>query len=314
MEHLNENEINIENETELEDYKIVFNDIYKLVDGNLVFNPYNTQNIEIKIDDVKHILERYGIPPLVYNLELYKRAFVHTSYLKRPSHLEADNIIVIEKPDNCISLKSKSNERMEYLGDGILELTVKYYLYRRFVNCSPGFLTEKKIAIVKNETIGKIAYEMGLHKWFIISSCAEEKKIRTNLKKLGCLFEAFIGAVFLDFNKLSVRDENGWFANTFVSEGIGFQMAQKFIENILENHIDWTELIETDENYKNIFQIKVQKRFKVTPIYKELNRSEEGVEVGLFLCIDEEMANYNNTIKKNAEQITALNALNRNLL
>jgi dsRNA-specific ribonuclease len=41
---------------------------------------------------------------------------------------------------------------------------------------------------------------MGLHQWYIISKHAEEKNIRTNFKKLGCLFEAFIGALFLDFN------------------------------------------------------------------------------------------------------------------
>ncbi|NDB36077.1 MAG: hypothetical protein EB023_12220, partial [Flavobacteriia bacterium] len=52
-------------------------------------------------------------------------------------------------------------------------------------------MTEKKIAIVKNEAIGKIALEMGLHKWLVLSKHAEEKRIRTNLKKLGCLFEAF---------------------------------------------------------------------------------------------------------------------------
>ena len=72
-------------------------------------------------------------------------------------------------------------------------------------------MTEKKIAIVKNEAIGRIALEMGLHKWLILSNMQKKKKIRTNLKKLGCLFESFLGAVFLDFNKMVVKDENGWF-------------------------------------------------------------------------------------------------------
>ena len=57
-------------------------------------------------------------------------------------------------------LKSKSNERLEFLGDGILELVAKYYLYRRFPKENEGFMTEKKIAIVKNEAIGKIALEI----------------------------------------------------------------------------------------------------------------------------------------------------------
>ena len=90
-----------------------------------------------------------------------------------------------------------------------MECITKYYLYRRFPKADEGFMTEKKIALVKNEHIGKLALQMGLNKWFIISKHAEEKNIRNNLKKLGCLFEAFIGAIFLDFNKISVNDENG---------------------------------------------------------------------------------------------------------
>ena len=78
-------------------------------------------------------------------------------------------------------------------------------------------MTEKKIALVKNESIGKMAYEMGLNKWYILSANAEEKKTRTNLKKLGCLFEAFLGALFLDFNKISIKDEADWFSNVFVT-------------------------------------------------------------------------------------------------
>ena len=93
---------------------------------------------------------------------------------------------------DCLPLKTKSNERLEFLGDGVLELITKYYLYRRFPKENEGFMTEKKIALVKNESIGKMAYEMGLNNWYIISKNAEEKKTRTNLKKLGCLFEAFL--------------------------------------------------------------------------------------------------------------------------
>ena len=80
--------------------------------------------------------------------------------------------------------KKKSNERQEFLGDGVLELITKYIL-QEISKENEGFMTEKKIAIVKNENIGRIAYEMGLHKWLIISKNAEEKKTRTNLKKVG---------------------------------------------------------------------------------------------------------------------------------
>lgn len=83
------------------------------------------------------------------------------------------------------------------------------------------------------------------------------------------MFEAFLGALFLDFNKMEIRDEDAWFKNLFVT-GPGFQMAQIFLENIFERHVDWIELIQNDDNYKNILQVKIQKEFKVTPHYLEI--------------------------------------------
>jgi dsRNA-specific ribonuclease len=147
-------------------------------------------------------------------------------------------------------------------------------------------MTEKKIALVKNESIGKMAYEMGLHKWFVLSKHAEAKQTRTNLKKLGCLFEAFIGAMFLDFNKITVTDEDGWFKDVFLT-GPGFQMVQIFVENVFEKHVDWINLIRNDDNYKNILQVKIQKEYKVTPDYLEVveHNSEIGYHMGVYLCL-----------------------------
>lgn len=261
-------------------------DIIKTDDDTLIFDPFNKINKEITLNQIQAILTKYGIPDKVHNINLYKRAFIHKSYVKRPFLDNVENkIIIVDKPNDCISLKTKSNERLEFLGDGVLECITKYYLYRRFPKENEGFMTEKKIAIVKNEHIGRLAYEMGLHKWCIISKNAEEKNIRTNVKKLGCLFEAFLGALFLDFNKISIEDEEGWFNNVFAT-GPGFQMAQIFVENIFEKHINWTKLIKENDNYKNILQFKIQKEFKTTPTYLIIEHDEEGYNMGVYLCIN----------------------------
>ena len=261
-------------------------DILKCQD-ELIFDPFNPNNIEITQTQVETILQEYGVPSKVHNINLYKRSFIHKSYVKRP-HLENEenNITIVEKPKDCLSLKTKSNERLEFLGDGVLECITKYYLYRRFPKGNEGFMTEKKIALVKNESIGKMAYEMGINKWYIMSKNAEEKKTRTNLKKLGCLFEAFLGALFLDFNKIDIKDEHNWFENVFVT-GPGFQIAQIFVENIFEKHVNWTELLENDDNYKNILQVLIQKEFKTTPVYVEISPQDEdtGYHMGVYLCI-----------------------------
>tara|TARA_Y100000389_G_scaffold199226_2_gene237206 strand:+ start:2207 stop:3292 length:1086 start_codon:yes stop_codon:yes gene_type:complete len=266
----------------------------------LIFNPYNSLNKEIQISNVINYLHNYGILAKPYNINLYKRAFVHRSYTKKPKlENEEANIIIADKPDNCLSLKTKSNERLEFLGDGVLELVTKFYLYKRFPKADEGFMTEKKIALVKNEHIGKLAFEIGLQKYFIISRHAEDKNIRNNLKKLGCLFEAFIGAIFLDYNRINIDDEYGWFNNIF-NCGPGFQMAQLFIENVFEKHVDWTKLIANDDNYKNRLQVIIQKEFKITPDYVELTNdyindidSDKLYTMGLYICFGQNIHNAN---------------------
>ena len=252
-----------------------------------IFDPYNPLNKQITDKEIQQILTNYGINVPIHNFELYRRAFIHRSYIKRPNiENEINNIIIVPKPNDCLPLYTKSNERLEFVGDGVLECITKYYLYRRFPKENEGFMTEKKIALVKNESIGKMAYEMGLHKWFILSKHAEGKQIRVNLKKLGCLFESFIGAMFLDFNKISVHDDDGWFENVFVT-GPGFQMVQIFVENVFEKHVDWINLIKNDDNFKNILQVKIQKEFKVTPDYLEVEEynQETGYHMGVYLCL-----------------------------
>jgi ribonuclease-3 len=252
-----------------------------------IFDPYNPLNKEISQSDVETILSAYGINMPISNFNLYKRAFVHRSYIKRPSiENEQNNITILPKPDNCLPLHTKSNERLEFIGDGVLECITKYYLYRRFPKENEGFMTEKKIALVKNEAIGKLALEIGLHKWVILSKNAEAKQTRTNLKKLGCLFESFIGAMFLDFNKMQVKDEDGCFANIFAT-GPGFQMVQIFVERVFEKHVDWMNLIQNDDNYKNILQVRIQKQFKVTPHYMDIEEHtlEHGYHMGVYLCL-----------------------------
>jgi len=270
----------------LNDKAILNDDDINNGENGLIFNPYNPVNKEITLNNVQSILTRYGITYTPFNLNLYKRAFVHRSYTKRPV-LENTclNITIAERPADCMPLSTKSNERLEFIGDGVLECITKYYLYRRFPKRDEGFMTEKKIALVKNEHIGKLAYEMKLHNYLIISKHAEEKNIRTNLKKLGCLFEAFLGALFLDFNKIDVKDEEKWFENVFVT-GPGFQMAQIFVEKVFETHVDWTRLLNTDDNYKNQLQVIIQKEFKTTPDYVEIQHNlDTGYEMGVYLCV-----------------------------
>ena len=250
---------------------------------DLIYNPFNEKNKGLTYDSLQGILNKYNIHYNIQNFELFRRAFVHKSYVK-PSKLNEDVSLAI-KPPSCIDLCSYSNERLEFLGDGILENITKFYLYKRFPEQDEGFMTEKKIALVKNDHIGYLAYKMGLNDFYLMSKNAEEKKTRYNYKKLGCLFEAFLGALFLDANNMVLSDKNGYLNNYFKC-GIGFQICQIFIESIFEQLIDWNVLLETDNNYKNIFQVMVQKEFKTTPEYYVLSIDEDQkYTMGVYLCL-----------------------------
>ena len=296
-------------------------------------NPYNNKNIEITESDMNILLESHQVYYKIRNIDLFRRSFVHRSYIIQ------QDIKQLQKPYDCIELKRTSNERLEFLGDGILESITKLYLYKRFPDADEGFMTEKKICLVKNEHIGKLAYKIGLQKWFIISKNAEEKKIRINYKKLGCLFESFLGALFLDANQVKIDDP---LFTSYFNVGAGFQYCQIFIEYIYENLVDWNEILETDDNFKNILQVKIQKEFKKTPEYIILKQDDElRYNMGVYLCLSDNIHNldhtnavdfdkiktfenirkYNHTfifigegthkIKKKAEQMACLDALNK---
>ena len=228
-------------------------------------NPYNENNINITKENIQEILSKYKVYYDVKNIKIWERAFVNSSYCRN------NNLKYVQKPSKCIELKSKSNERLEFIGDGILEYIVKTYLYERFPDADEGFMTEKKISLVKNEHIGQLAYKLGLNKWLLLSKNAEEKKNRVNYKKLGCLFEAFIGALYLDGND---RDGNG------------INYCRIFVENIFNDVVNWVEILENDDNYKNIFQEIIQKEFKCTPEYVMINLDDElRYTMGVYLCL-----------------------------
>ena len=285
------------------------------------FDPYNPRNVMITQTEVVCLLKTYGFQEnfRLQNFNLFKRAFVHRSYVRRPALENLRNgVLLASKPDDCLALFKKSNERLEFIGDGLLELITKFYLYRRFPKENEGFMTEKKIALVKNESIGKIALEMGLHKWFVISKHAEQKHTRTNLRKLGCLFEAFLGALFLECNKIAVRDDDSLFHDVFLS-GPGFQMVQIFVESVFEKHVNWMNLIHDDDNYKNILQVIIQKEFKVTPEYADMQLldggggcggagawDEDEFHMGVFLVVGYTTLDLHRTLLSNQQRLRTM--------
>jgi ribonuclease-3 len=265
--------------------------------------PYNNKNKLIDSDDVNKILKKYGIRFKCINIDIYRKAFVHKSYITRKN----ENYVSGNKncPEDCLPLQEESNERFEFLGDSVLSTTVANYLYQRYPEENEGFLTKMRSKLVNGHMLGDLCKKVGLDKWVIISKQIEENNGRENYKILEDTFEAFICAIFLDFNKKQIDLKS-------YKSGIGFQIAEKWILNILEDKIDFAELIKQNKNYKDQLIKYFQHNYSELPTFTETN-IELINNKKIFTIV---VKNNNQVIgtgkgdtKKIAEQVASENAL-----
>lgn len=142
----------------------------------------------------------------IHNLKLYETAFTHKSAPMMTSMGHKVN-----------------NERLEFLGDAVLEAIVSDFLYKKFPDKSEGFLTEARSILVKRVTLNELGKKMGLQK--LIK--ATDKKHHINL--LGNVYEALVGAVYLD---------------------LGYMKCEHFIRRSFEEYLNVGKLVVHSENYK----------------------------------------------------------------
>ena len=287
-------------------------------DKNLKLSPWNEYNRLLTKEDVYHIYEKCGFQNVrdilkINDLNLYQTAFVHSSYTKR---ILTENDINEKKPKNCVDLQEDDYEDMEFLGDRCLDLSIAFYLYRKYPDSDQGFKTKMKTKIVKKETLAKFAEFLGFPNLLIISKHIEEKTIigRNNKRILEDVMEAFICAIFLDQNM------NDTYYSSKMKDlekirlsGPGWQVVNGFIENLLENCIDFEELVLNEENYKEVLLQYYQKEFKITPKYLELNiDGPPHKRIFTMGVLDKDgniLARGTGKSKKEAEQMSSLNAL-----
>ena len=216
-------------------------------DVKVVVNPYNFNNKMIQESDIKNILSKYDIDDKIVSLEIYQKAFIHKSYSRKDPKELGDNVVIADKPEGALELVDYNNETLEFLGDAVLSTVVARYLLERFHGQNEGFLTKMRSKLVNGEMLGNLAYKMGFGNLIIISRHIEDKcNGRTNPNILEDSFEAFIGAMFLDFNEV---DNYNLLENFYT--GNGYQMCEKFLINVYEDLVNFTELIMTNTNYKD---------------------------------------------------------------
>lgn len=171
-----------------------------------------------------------GKPPLSEEDRLLSDA-VRDIVGTRPKNLGLFKLAILHSSVSRVSKDGhrESNERLEFLGDAVLNMVIAEYLFKKYPFRDEGFLTEIRSRIVKRETLNLLARKLKVHN--IVDYQDKEKKSNRSKSIYGNALEAIIGAVFLDRSYL--------FCKKFIQEKIVLQ------------HLDMEDIIQTDTNYKS---------------------------------------------------------------
>ena len=209
------------------------------------------------------------------NQNLLKQAFTHRSYLnENPSWNGAGH-----------------NERLEFLGDAVLELAVTEKLYRLYPDKKEGELTSIRSALVNTNMLSVLGGELGFNDFLLLSRGEAKDLGRGRQYMLANTFEALVGAIYLDS---------------------GFETAESFLERILCPQIK--EIVEKSlwQDAKSLFQERAQEIVGVTPVYEVLKEwgpdHDKTFVMGVFLN-GEKVAEGQGSSKQEAEQSAAQNGL-----
>ena len=206
------------------------------------------------------------------NIELLKKALTHTSY--------------------AYERKIESNEKLEFLGDSILEYATSEYIYKTYPNLKEGEMTKVRASVVCEESLYKIAQKLNFSDFLYLgkSETISHKQVRPAI--LADSVEAVIAAIFLDR---------------------GMEDAKKFIvENLKEQIKEATEHI-GQKDYKTVLQEVLQKHYSnsyiVYKIIKESGPDHSKVFTAEVTCHGKPLATGDGSSKKIAEMQAAKNAL-----
>ena len=182
--------------------------------------------------------------------------------------------------------KNQNNERLELLGDAVLDLIVAEYLYKNYKNASEGTIAKLKAMVVSEPILAKISRQIGVGKFLMLSRGEVMSGGRNRESILADSFEAILGAVYIDSN----LDEARVFALSHIKQ---------YIDHIEEN--------EDILDFKSILQEYVQKEFRTVPIYELV--AERGPDHMKEFEIQVIVGNYREKAvarnKKKAEQLSA---------
>ena len=271
--------------------------------------PFNPNNSLLQMKTIKTILVKHGIDNDPQDISIYRKALLHKSYCTRKNENFLSGNLAC--PGNCLPLQEESNERLEFLGDAVLNLVVADYLFERYVDVNEGFLTIMRTRLVNGKMLASLARKLELGKHIVISKQIESNNGRDNIKILEDSFEALLGAIYIDFNEYRINTTgNLSLLNTL---GIGFQVIKLFIVNVIETYVDFSELVNQRVNPKDKLIKNCQHNFQWIPKMLEMDITERDNNKIHTICIknpnDEIISTGKGKNRKSAEINASVKAL-----
>ncbi|UCG23909.1 MAG: ribonuclease III [Chloroflexota bacterium] len=226
------------------------------------------------MDDLRSAESNLGISFNDYSFLL--RALTHRSYLN-------------ENPGEAL----EDNERLEFLGDAVLDFVVAAYLYHRFPEMDEGELTMLRAALVRTRTLAGIAKQLDIDRSLRLGFGEAESGGRDRLPTLCAAFEAVVGAIYLDQ---------------------GLEVAESWIHGLIGPHLQQIIAESAHKDAKSEFQIWAQSRYNATPRYQVID--DEGPDhdktFTVAVLVEEEMWGVGQGgSKQEAAQVAAGVALER---
>lgn len=287
---------------------------------NSVIYNINPENRLITKEFINDIMVRFGINDKrkqiykVNNLDYFITATTHKTYSLDISEEEYDTIkemYYLNYPDsNYVFIQNTNYERLEFIGDSIIKPILTDYITSYFINQNEGFLSKLRSRLEKTQFFSNLTKLLNLKDYILISRQYEETDTRnTNLSIMEDVFEAFIGALYLD-------------AKEQKDCGYAFKVIHDLIYNIFESDTFNLDLrkMSIDDNYKDKLNSFCNMNKLPQPVYKlkdvqsitnkRGNNMYKYNEYTVLVIVREFEAIGKSKTKKDAEQKAALNMLN----
>jgi ribonuclease-3 len=288
-------------------------------DDKYISLPYNKKNILATVSDIENLLAKYGINCKVIDMNVFLTALTHKSYIEKDFDFTKEMYDECEDYPEAIPLQKKSYEMLEFYGDSVADKYVRKYLCTRFHESDEGVLTKLKTKLVDTSSFSNFARKMNLTKYIIISKQVEGMdnglgRASDEFRKiLEDVFEAFIGAMDLSLLDLELLNKN-YTINEYKEFMKTYQSpCEKLIYYLLENYVDFAELLYNDTNYKNQLLQYYHKMQWGNPEYKmeEYDGPAHKRIFKMYVCDNQgkKIGSGTGKRKKDGEQLSAKQAL-----